>query len=435
MMKQVLVVCFDFPPQGGTGAIRATKFVKYLPQFGWNPVVVCSDTNWNPDESLSKDIPASVPVYRVSWPKWLRAMHLVPSSSPHDNRTMKGNLSPKSFLRRTIVRKARRLLMPDPGILWVRQTQRTCARVLLDHPCDVVLTTSPPPSVHFVGQWLHRHLGLPWVADFRDIWTVGPEASSPLGRLSLSLQRRMEHRFLEECNRAVMITEPVRERVLKVFGLHLGGKVTTITNGFDPEDFPSPRPIAEGDPFTIAYVGTLLGKQADNAFPEGLRRALESSEVFRNSVLVRFVGQIAPEYHARLSELGSQVEIQGFVRHDIAIDLMLRSSLLLVILPNTDESPMVYTNKFFEYLASRRPVLALVPPGLISEIVSHEKIGWVAPPDNASAIAEALLEMFEKVSVCPEGYRASDAVLSRFDRYALTRQLATVLEGATGERE
>jgi len=430
-MKQVLVVCFDFPPQGGTGAIRVTKFVKYLPQFGWHPVVVCSDTDWNPDESLSSDIPASVLVYRVGWPKWLRAMHLVPSSPSNGSRTMRGNLSSKSFLQRSVVRKARKLLLPDSGILWVGEAQRTCARVLHDHPCDAVLTTSPPPSVHFVGHWLHRHLGLPWVADFRDVWTVVPQVLNPLGRLSLSLQRRMERRMLAGCNRAVMITEPVKERILEVFGSHLADKVVTIINGFDPEDFARPIPAIDRDLFTITHVGTILGPRTDNAFPEGLRLALEQNEFFRKSALVRFVGQVAPEYKARLSELEGHVEVQGFVRHDIAIDLMLRSSLLLVILPCTGESPMAYTNKFFEYLAARRPVLALVPPGLISEIVLHEKIGWVAPPDDPAAIAETLLTLFEEIRTGAQRYSVSDERLSGFDRRQLTAELAEVLLGAT----
>ncbi len=429
-MKRVLVVCFDFPPQGGTGAIRITKFVKYLPQFGWHPVVVCSDTDWNPDESLYRDIPKNVPVHRVGWPEWVRTIHSAPSLPADGSQAPEGNFGWKPLFQSWVLRKARRLLLPDASVLWTKAARRTCLRVLQAHPCDVILTTSPPHSVHFIGYWLHRHTGLPWVADFRDAWTAQNLVLGRLGRLGLSLQRRMERRMLEGCSRAVMITEPLRQRVLEVFGPYLADKLVTITNGFDPEDFTNPESVPDRDLFTITYTGTILGTQADNAFPDGLRLALSQNELFRKSAIVRFVGQLDPAYRTRLSGLEGNVEVSNYVRHGAAIDLMLRSDLLLLILPNTDESHMVYTNKFFEYLAARRPVLALVPPGLISEIVVHEKVGLVAPPDDPPAIAEALLILFEEVRTRPHGYSISDNMLACFDRRRLTGELAAVLQGA-----
>jgi len=268
---------------------------------------------------------------------------------------------------------------------------------------------------------------LPWVADFRDAWTVGNPALRALGGGHFARQRRIERRILETCDRAVMVTEPLMQQTQQVFGPQVASKCLTITNGFDPEDFIGPPPPVTGNKFVITYAGTILGPQVNNAFPEGLRLALEQSADFRNAVSVRFVGQIAPDYHARLKGLENYVDIAGFVTHDVAIATMRQAHVLLLVLPNTELARMTFTNKFFEYLAARRPILALAPSGLISDIVAQEQIGTVALPDDAAAIAEALLTMFETVYTQPDDYCSSETLLTRFDRRMLTRRLATVL--------
>ena len=161
--KRVLIISFDFPPQGGTGAIRVTKFVKYLPEFGWKPMVVCSDTDWNPDESLARDVSPDVPVYRVGWPRWVRALR--PGAPGITNHTMATTTRAGwiSSLKKAFVQAARRALVPDTNILWVNGALRVCEQVLREHPCEVVLTTSPPNSVHLVGRGSvsYTHLTLP----------------------------------------------------------------------------------------------------------------------------------------------------------------------------------------------------------------------------------------------------------------------------------
>ena len=432
-MKRILIVSFDFPPQGGTGAIRVTKFVKYLPEFGWQPVVVCSDTNWNRDESLARDVPPETPVYRVGWPRWVQALR--PGAPGVANSTIAA--TPRSgwmsSLKQMLAKAARRALIPDVNVLWVSNALRVCEQVLHEHPCDAVLTTSPPHSVHLVGRGLRSRLEIPWVADFRDVWTAENPALRRLGKIHHARQRRVERQVLEACDRAVMVTEPLTRQTQRVFGPKVSPKCTTITNGFDPDDFALPLAASVDNKFVITYVGTILGSQTNNAFPEGLRLALEQSAVFRNAVQAHFVGQLAPEYHARLKGVENYVEITGFVPHDAAIEAMRHAHLLLLILSSTDLARMIFTNKFFEYLAARRPILALVPSGIISDIIEQEKIGSVASPDNAPAIAQALLAMFESVRARPDGYYPSEALLARFDRRGLTRRLAAVLDEITGK--
>jgi len=429
-MKRVLIVSFDFPPQGGTGTIRVTKFAKYLPEFGWQPVVVASDTLWNPDESLARDV-ADVPVYRVGWPRWVKAFR--PGSPSKFAQVVKASGESKiALLKQRLVQMLRRAFVPDLNVLWVGNAFQTCKKVLQEIPCDVVMTTSPPNSVHLVGYKLHTRLGLPWVADFRDVWTAENPALRRLGKIHLARQRRVERQILETCDRAIMVTEPLMQKTRQVFGPRVAAKCVTINNGFDPEDFVPSLSVPPDNRCVITYVGTVLGPRTNNAFPEGLRLALMQNEVFREKALIRFIGQLDPSYRARLAGLEDNVEIVDMVAHNKAIEMMLAAHLLLLLLPNDEEGRMSFTNKFFEYLAARRPIFALVPEGIVSEIIIQEKIGLVAAPDDVAAIAQALLTMFDMVQAQPDGYCPSDALRARFDRRRLTQSLAEVLNQITG---
>ena len=426
-MKSVLIVAFDFPPQGGTGAIRVTKFAKYLPEFGWQPVVVTSDMLWNRDESLAQDVPPDTPVYRVGWPKWVQALRPAPPQ-PHMPATITAARAACSSSLKTMgMQLARRLLVPDSTVLWVRNAQRACAQALRVHPCDVILTSSPPNTMHLVGQWVHSHFGTPWIADFRDVWTAENPSLRELGGLNFTRQRCLEQRVLQRCSRAVMVTEPLAQRTLDVFGTQLADKISVITNGFDPEDFNGTPAALDNDVFTITYLGTMVGPWMANAFPEGIRYAVTHSDLFRQYGRVRFIGELGTAYRARLAGLEANVEISNYVPHATAIEMMRHSHVLVLTLSDTQLASMTFTNKFFEYLAARRPILAIVPPGLIQKVVEEEQLGWVAPPNAPQVIGQTLLTLFDSLRNNPNIRTSSDMLLARFNRRELTRCLAEIL--------
>jgi glycosyltransferase involved in cell wall biosynthesis len=131
----------------------------------------------------------------------------------------------------------------------------------------------------------------------------------------------------------------------------------------------------------------------------------------------------------------NNVEFRGFVTHDTAIEALRQAHISLILLPETGEGRVMFTNKFFECLAARRPILAVVPDGVISEVVSENEIGEVVPPNDAPAISRAMLKMFDTLRARPNAYRMPDGLLARFERRELTRQLASALDDVAGNRE
>ncbi len=430
-MKKVLIVSFDFPPQGGTGTIRATKFVKYLPQFGWQPVVLCSDAQWNPDNSLLSDIPPETPVYRVPWPRWLKAfLQPPPNSSTPAKPASAGKTFGTRNLKNWALRWIKPWLIPEINRFWTPAARRKGRDLYREHHYAAILTTVPPNSIHLVGAGLHADTGCPWIADFRDPWTLDNQDIRRNGALNYGLHQRLERQILENCTISTIVTPQQIQRTTEVFGSHLAPKLRLLTNGFDPDDFTAPLPPPDPE-FTIAYIGTVLGPIVHNAFPEGLRLATEQDTEFRRLLRLRITGRIDPTYAARFAGMEDRLEYSPFLPHETAIAQMRSAQLLTLIQPDTGVGRMICPNKLYEYMAARRPILALLPPGAASSVLNEGPFGRVVSPTDPQAIAAALLNLFHAIRAGTEPTQMADTIINRFDRREIAHRLASFLDELT----
>lgn len=427
-MKRVLILSFDFPPQGGVGVVRVTKFVKYLPQFGWEPVVVTSDTLWNPDPSLMQELPPGLKVVRVPWPAALRRL------LPKDAGTalgQPGRASLRGQVKGTAKRLLRALILPDLTRLWNAKATRAAEQVLEDTPCAAMVSSSPPNAIHLLAQRLHARTGLPWVADFRDVWSVADSpwmlAAGPVGRWR---HRRLERGVLRACQRAVVVNEAIAERTAAVFGPWVAPKLMVIPNGFDAADFGPPPPPAEE--LEVLYVGSIVDKRTQNALPEGLKLAWERERETLHGVRVRFVGLFEAAYRARLMEAAPLARVEEPVPHAEAVRLMQRAHALVLLQGDSVEERMIYSSKFYEYLAAGKPMLGIVPEGVARDFIQREGVGVVAHPHAPEEIAAALVKLVTTLRAEPTALRPAPELVARFERRELTRQLAQVLEAIAG---
>lgn len=427
--RRILLVNYDFPP-GLSGVRRVVKFAKFLPEFGFQPIVLAA----RPDERMPLDYDAlaeveaqGYPVYRTAsfdayqiW-RWLRfGRGSQPSSAV--------SAGSPSRLARVLRSASRFVLMPDDRVGWVPFAKRAAARIVHEHKPQIVLTSSYPNSAHLVGLDIKRRFGLPWVADFRDSWTTNPYVPAGPTRLHERCSAAMERSVVQRADAVVTVSEPIAAHLRSLAGAN-AHKVHVIPNGFDDDDLRGVEPVRFAK-FTLAYTGTLFPPRS----PEPLFRALQ---MFRNRVPdiasklgVVFMTRMRPEAWQLAEEPGvaDMVENRGLGTHRAAVGLQLGADVLLAIEAPTANVDTMLTQKVFEYLAARKPILAITPEGALAELVRHTGAGVVVAPTAPEAIASAVQQLFERSAKLERNEEA----IARYHRRELTRELARVLNAIVG---
>ena len=405
--RRVLFLAYFFPPLGGAGVQRTLKFVKYLPEHGFESTVVTTRSRRYPvhDESLAAELPAGTRVLRavdLPLPTWVAGV-----------------------LRRLGLRRTASVLgWPDLTLGWAVAAAWTARREIRRARPDVVVTSSPPVSAHLAGWALHRLTGVPWVADFRDEWAsnLGAEAEP---RARRALTGAAERRCARDAARVVVVADYFR-----IAGAADGDpRRVTIPNGVDEDDVAVLPPItSDGRVFRLSHIGSIYADRDCAPVLAALRRLIDRRVVDPARFELRIVGNVwLPDLEDR-----SPVPLTcvGYVDHAGAVAEMRRASALLLYVAPGSLAP---SGKLFEYLAAERPVLCVThPDNLAFRLVREWGAGRCAAPDDPQAIEDAIADLYGRWAAGSLGdvHGARERVLARFSRRQLTARLAEVLDQA-----
>jgi glycosyltransferase involved in cell wall biosynthesis len=411
---KVLLVTMYFPPGGGGGVQRPLKFATHLPAHGIETHVLAPhDPKWiHSDPDLAPPTQA-----------WVhRARYLGPRS-----RRLADELHGRRGLDR-LSRQARslssRVLVPDENVGWNLTAIPAAVRIVRAHDIDVVLTTSPPNSVHLIGAAVKRITGARWAADLRDSIVSHPHrrveraAVRAKEKVSASVARLVAR----QADVIVAASDAIAEEAR---ALDPKGDVATILNGADFDDFAG-LDYRPSDRFRITHTGSFFGKRDPRPFLTAL------AESGLEDVTARFVGdfRVSDRQWAESMDLGPRLEIHPYVPRREALALQRDSEALLLLIPEAGgRGKGVLSGKVFEYVAAERPILAAVPPdGAAAELVHATGAGVVAAPDDVPALTAALEELHARWT---DG-KLEGAPLSQQDRERLSRavrveELADVL--------
>jgi GT2 family glycosyltransferase/glycosyltransferase involved in cell wall biosynthesis len=423
--RRVLIVTREGPPSLGPHAIRIAKLAKYLPDFGWEPTIltVPEDYAWYIDHQLTSDL-GGTPIERV--PRLLGAVAHPTASVTRSSATAATPVERRwqGRLRRLRAAAARTFLIPDSAVLWAIPAARRAAH--LSHDFEAVLTTGPPFSTHLVGDRLRRRQKMPWVAEYRDNWTV-----NPLYRRSRILQRinvRLDRRFLATADAIVVVSDAAAGELATRWP-GIADRIVVAMNGFDPDDLP--ETTARSAKFEIAHAGTLDERRDPRPFFEALRLLANENPAFARAMNVRLMGTIPPwAVESAEAAIGAdRVAYDGLVSHREALDRAGRAAVLLGITTKSEAGGAGLTSKLFEYLALRKPILMLAHSGPARDIVFSTGAGLVVEPDDVPAIKDALFRLFEEWETGNER-KADDETLTLLTRRATAQCVAHALDAA-----
>ena len=427
-MKRVLVITYYFPPSGGSGVQRSLKFVKYLPAFGWQPVVLTLDPEYAAypdfDPGMEKDIPGGIAIERTRSFDPYRAYARFIGKKTQQEAVSVGFLNDGTpAFRERIARWIRaNVFIPDARVGWVPYATRRALALMQQLEIDACLSTGPPHSSHLIGRALRRKKGIPWIADFRDPWTdIDYIEDLPMGRIASRLNLEMEQSVLDEASLILTVSPPVRAR----YAARTSTRCVNIFNGYDPDDFPD-AVQDDNDQFIIAHIGNM--NAARN--PGALWKVLSERRGGRwPAIKVRLIGNVDATIKAEIEQRGlsDQVEYIPYVPHARAVDYMLESALLLLPINRVNEAEKIIPGKIFEYMATGRPVLGIGPPdGASARLLEEADAGIMVQYEEVGRVESYLEQRY----VCwdqGERFLENKEKRGRYSRKKQTETLASLL--------
>ena len=412
-MKLLLVTLY-FPPAGGGGVQRPLKFATHLPALGIETHVLApDDPKWiHSDEELQP--PSQAWIHRA---RYLGPRGRKPAEELHGTQGLeRASRQARLF--------ARRVLMPDENVSWNLTAIPAAVRIVRQEGIDVVMTTSPPTSVHLIGAAVKRATGVRWVADLRDSLVAHPHRRAE--RLAVRAKEKGEHvvasLVARSADAVVAVSEAIAEEAR---GFQPRGRLATIPNGCDFDDFAGLE-YRRGERFRITHAGSFFGKRDPRPF---LTAFAESGL----DAVARFVGDFRSSDREWAEELGlgDRLELHPYVPRRRSLELQRDSDALLLLIPDAGgRGKGVLSGKVFEYLAAERPILAAVPPdGAAARLIGETGAGLVAPPDDVPALRAALAQLESRWRAGTlDGTRLSPRDRERLSRGRRAEELAELLQ-------
>jgi glycosyltransferase involved in cell wall biosynthesis len=433
-VKRVLIITYYWPPSGGPGVQRVLYFVKYLRQFGWEPVVFTVEDGEYPilDSSLEKEIPEGIEtIKRKIWEPY-KLYKVLQGRKKHDRLSpaLIKSKSDQGFKQKLSVWIRGNFFIPDARKYWIKPSIKYLTRYLTDHPVDAIISSSPPQSGHLIALGIHQILNIPWLADFRDPWT----GISYFGDLQLSKFAENKHRSLEK-EVLQSATEVVTiGNVLAQYFEEIGERsVKVVRNGFDHHQT-LPEVDRQTETIDIVYAGSLTGNRNPVNFWKLIKQLSSETE---NNIRVKMIGNIDPFIMKYTEDLGLKdiVSFSGYIPHAEVFKLYASADILLMIsIPN---EPFVLTGKLYEYLFAQKPILSIGTKGdEIESILKLTNAGLNADFSDYDTLKSNLITIIKSIKENKTDEFVTDSnVLKQFSREHITGQLAYLLETMVTEKE
>lgn len=413
----VLIIAYYFPPMGLSGVQRITKFVKYLPDLGWNPIVLTSNSPayYAFDDSLLKEIEEkSVQIYRTEEDI---TKIVKKNSNPTLNYPSKFRQKIQSIVLQT-------LLQPDSRRLWAKQAIAKAEEIFKNHQIDLIFATAPPFTDFLVAHHLSKKYEVPYVLDYRDLWVDNPYyfyASVFHKNYAISL----EEKILMNASRSLVITRDMKNKILSRYRFLNYNDIAILPHGYDQEDIDNAQVLAhKSKKFVIAHSGVFSADLTPEYFIKAISSLINEKTEIKQDLEIRFVGVLQKKYKKLITKnnLDEFFKLYGYVEHIESVKILIESDVLWMMVPNSIVTP----SRFYEYLGTRKPMIISSPPSELTKIVENSNSVIRTDFKDINAIKKAILEMYMKWKndkLTP----ISNEITEKYERKSLTKQLAKEL--------
>ena len=432
-LKKVLLITYYWPPCGGIGVLRCLKFAKYLRKYGWEHIIFTADDAHYPslDFSNDKDIPEGIQVLKQKIWEPYHIYKYITGQKPDANVNNVFYASEKKtgLMHNLSVWIRSNFFIPDARALWIKPSVKYLLVWLKDNPVDAIVSNGPPHSNTRIATLLKKATGIPWLADFQDPWSqVDYFSMLKLTRWGRQKHLRMEQEVFQFAD-AISIVGPTWKKDLESIGAR---DVQVLPWGFDREDFKNLAPINEPG-FSCTHTGILGLDRNPTELWDALQQLEAENPALFNEFHAHLIGLIDSSVQAETKHRGldKKIKITGAVERSTALAFTQGSSFLLLVLNRQENATGRIPGKFFEYLASGRPILAIGPAHSdVASLMEASKAGYYIAFGDVAGCKTALENLYNAYQ---KGRLkgAAEVDIQAFSNEVSTQKLANLLNSIT----
>lgn len=419
MGNRVLIISYYFPPDRAIGGKRIAAFCRHLPAHGFEPTVLTVDEGSCIAVDPTVAVPPGTSVVRVKPHKtpldWYRKNRSKRAASPEMNSSPKAQADaaqPTSTVSRSWIRKnlLAALWIPDEQWGWYSPAVRAGRSIIESARPDIILSSGPPWTAHRVASSLSGKFSLPWIADFRDAWVSDPwrvyaQDSQGLPKWRDKIDYRMEDRWLRTAALTVCATQNLKSSLLSTHPDVPADKLTVISNGFDDLKIAVTSPNGRSRSRQLLHLGSLYAGRRIDTFCKAFELLVQSNPQEYSDLKLTFLGY-SPQFAIDSAQTSApQMWRAGaieFLPPTNWLEAQKRSGQASVLLVFQGEHPTAIPAKFFEYLQTGNPIVAIAGEGALREVVEATSSGSVASPNDVEAIRLAIQSALETPRKSPE---------------------------------
>ena len=419
-MKKVVWVTSFFPPRINVATNRNVKFIKYLTQYEWEALVV------SPKETREHTNASLRLTNQVGETATILSMPSDPFLLLHDKAEVNKMARYAAHLMNNIV-------PPDGHIFWCMLVLGRIGKEIERYEPDLVYTTCSPFSINLIGAWIKYRYRIPWVTDFRDLWTLNPDRRRFLSGYHSIISGILEKKYLDYCDALIANTNASESRMVEKYP-SLKNKTFVIPNGFDPMDIP-PRnlPTTEGAFF---YGGLIDCTNNYTPFPIlRLLGKLDNKGMMNNRWTVHYAGNEGEEFSQLCRQAGieGRENTYGYLDHGNFYRLIQSMSYVIMCMPGDVDTSSWIPARLYDYMGNRSRIICLAArDSELARVIQEYGSGITLFYDEPEDLQIQKLHAF--LIAHPDENLVSDEFVERFSRKNLTRQLCQAFNHITSNR-
>ncbi len=391
-MYKVLVIAYYFPPMGLSGVQRTLKFVKYMKNYNWEPIVLtASNVGYYAHDNylLEEAEKLNIEIVRVG------------GKDINSKLSKRGTIRiPPEIIRKIWSRINNTLFIPDNKRGWARKAIKVARELLKKESFNLIFISAPPFSSINMAVKLKKEFNLPLLIDYRDLWLGNQFAFYPTP-FHKYLNRKMEYTALKIADKIVATNRKMKEKMINKYKFLSFEDIYIIPHGYDPEDFEKIKPEKkESNKMWLTYSGMfyefITPKYLLSAFKE---LTIERPDIASN-IELHFVGFLRNENRKLIKKLQLQEHVKeyGYLNHKDALIKIISSDVLWMMVGRGRNADTISSGKLYEYFGTKKPVIVSVPDGALKSAAEDYKAAFITEPDNINEIKKTILLVYELYS-------------------------------------